>query len=38
MSAELKRTYVPFKDWKEKSKQTEYTESVEDLIREMEAV
>ena len=27
MSAELKRTYVPFKDWKEKSKQTEYTES-----------
>lgn len=27
MSTELKRTYVPFKDWKEKSKQTEYTES-----------
>mgnify|MGYP003289628889 CR=1 FL=1 len=27
MSAELKRTYVPFKDWKEKSKQTEYTEN-----------
>ena len=26
MSEELKRTYVPFKDWKEKSKQTEYTE------------
>lgn len=26
MSQELKRTYVPFKDWKEKSKQTEYTE------------
>ena len=23
---ELPRTYVPFKDWKEKSKQTEYTE------------
>ncbi len=27
MSKELPRTYVPFKDWKEKSKQTEYTES-----------
>ncbi len=27
MSNEMKRTYVPFKDWKEKSKQTEYTES-----------
>ncbi len=27
MSVELKRTYVPFKEWKEKSKQTEYTES-----------
>ena len=27
MSVELERTYVPFKDWKEKSKQTEYTES-----------
>lgn len=26
MSKELPRTYVPFKDWKEKSKQTEYTE------------
>ncbi len=26
MSNELKRTYVPFKDWAEKSKQTEYTE------------
>ena len=26
MSNELPRTYVPFKDWKEKSKQTEYTE------------
>ena len=26
MSTELKRTYVPFKDWAEKSKQTEYTE------------
>mgnify|MGYP003290070250 CR=1 FL=1 len=26
MSQELQRTYVPFKDWKEKSKQTEYTE------------
>ena len=24
---ELKRTYVPFNEWKEKSKQTEYTES-----------
>ena len=23
---ELPRTYIPFKDWKEKSKQTEYTE------------
>ena len=27
MSVELKKTYKPFKDWKEKSKQTEYTES-----------
>ena len=26
MSYELKKTYTPFKDWKEKSKQTEYTE------------
>ena len=26
MSNELKRTYVPFTEWKEKSKQTEYTE------------
>ena len=26
MSTELKRTYVPFTEWKEKSKQTEYTE------------
>lgn len=26
MSNELKRTYVPFKDWKEPSKQREYTE------------
>lgn len=26
MSNELKRTYVPFKDWKEKSRQIEYTE------------
>ncbi len=26
MSQELKRTYVPFTQWKEKSKQTEYTE------------
>ena len=26
MSTELPRTYVPFKDWKEKSKQIEYTE------------
>ncbi len=26
MSAELKRTYVPFNEWKEKSNQTEYTE------------
>ena len=26
MGEELKRTYVPFKDWKEKSKQIEYTE------------
>ncbi len=25
MSTELKRTYVPFTEWKEKSKQTEYT-------------
>ena len=24
---ETPRTYVPFQDWKEKSKQTEYTES-----------
>ena len=23
---ELKRTYIPFKDWEEKSKQIEYTE------------
>jgi hypothetical protein len=23
---ELKRTYIPFSDWKEKSKQIEYTE------------
>ena len=27
MSQEMQRTYVPFKDWKEKSAQTEYTES-----------
>lgn len=27
MVKEEKRTYVPFKEWKEKSKQTEYTES-----------
>ena len=27
MSVELKRTYVPFNEWKEKSKQTEYTET-----------
>ena len=27
MIAEEKRTYVPFRDWKEKSKQTEYTET-----------
>ena len=27
MSQELKRTYVPYKDWPKKSKQTEYTES-----------
>ncbi|MBQ8184095.1 MAG: DUF2804 domain-containing protein [Clostridia bacterium] len=27
MSNEIKRTYVPFKDWAEKSKQTEYTEN-----------
>lgn len=27
MVKETERTYVPFKDWKEKSKQTEYTES-----------
>ena len=26
MSGELKKTYVPFTEWKEKSKQTEYTE------------
>ena len=26
MSNELQRTYVPFWEWKEKSKQTEYTE------------
>lgn len=26
MSTELERTYVPFTEWKEKSKQTEYTE------------
>ncbi len=26
MSMETPRTYVPYKDWKEKSKQTEYTE------------
>jgi hypothetical protein len=26
MIMETPRTYVPFKDWKEKSKQTEYTE------------
>ena len=26
MSNELKRTYVPFTEWKEKSKQIEYTE------------
>ena len=26
MKNELQRTYIPFKDWKEKSKQTEYTE------------
>ncbi len=26
MSTELKRTYIPFTQWKEKSKQTEYTE------------
>ncbi len=26
MSTELKRTYIPFGEWKEKSKQTEYTE------------
>lgn len=26
MSNELQRTYIPFKDWKEKSKQIEYTE------------
>ncbi len=29
---ELKRTYVPFKDWKEKSKQTEYTQSTPLLL------
>ena len=27
VSQEMQRTYVPFKDWKEKSAQTEYTES-----------
>ncbi len=27
MSQELERTYIPFKDWKEKSKQREYIES-----------
>ena len=27
MSTELKRTYVPFTEWKEPSKQTEYTET-----------
>ncbi len=27
MSKELARTYVPFQQWKEKSKQTEYTQS-----------
>ena len=27
MSTEIARTYIPFRDWKEKSKQTEYTES-----------
>ena len=26
MSKELPRTYIPFKDWKEPSRQTEYTE------------
>ena len=26
MGEELKRTYVPFTEWKEKSKQIEYTE------------
>ena len=26
MTNELKRTYVPFTEWKEKSKQIEYTE------------
>ena len=26
MSKELPRTYIPFTEWKEKSKQTEYTE------------
>jgi len=26
MNNELKRTYIPFTDWEEKSKQTEYTE------------
>jgi len=27
MSTETARTYIPFQNWKEKSKQTEYTES-----------
>ncbi|MBO5859749.1 MAG: hypothetical protein J6R20_08270, partial [Clostridia bacterium] len=27
MAQELKKTYVPFTEWKEKSKQIEYTES-----------
>lgn len=27
MSSKAERTYVPFKDWKEKSKQTEYTQN-----------
>ena len=26
MSNETKRTYIPFNEWKESSKQTEYTE------------
>lgn len=29
MSEEMKRTYVPFGEWKEKSKQTEYTEKTQ---------